>query len=417
MAAVRLVALGLVVAACSRKPPPGLEPRKDIVVAAPAVHDAAPAAATIAPDAPPAPPREPPPPVAVPADVAAHVALKQVLTGLRRPVDLVVAPGDAKRMFIVEQRGRIRIVKNGKLVKAPFFTIDGLSDGNEQGLLGLAFHPRFADNRQLYVDYTTPDKATHVVEYKVSAKDPDRVDPTTARELLVIEHPYSNHNGGNLVFGPDGKLWMGMGDGGSAGDPHDNGQNPQVLLGKLIRLDVDGDKQPPAPEITAIGMRNPWRFSFDAKTGDLYIGDVGQDKWESVYALPHDDLVGHNFGWSRREGRHCFKDPPPCANPDFVAPVVDYAHGPDGCSVTGGFVYRGKALPALDGVYFYGDFCTGRVWSFRWTAAGGASDHWAWKDALDAAGALTNLSSFGVDADGELYLLSLDGNVFQLVSR
>jgi glucose/arabinose dehydrogenase len=414
MAAVRVLVLMSLVA-CRGKPPPGLEPRHDIVIAkAPVVDAAAPAA----PDAAPRVVHDPQPPVAVPVELASHVALKQIATGLLRPVDLVVAPGDpAKRLFVVEQRGTIRIIEGGKLARRPFFRIGGLADGNEQGLLSVAFHPQFATNRKLYVDYTTEDKATHVVEYQVDARDPDRVDPETARELLVIEHPYSNHNGGDLVFAPDGTLWLGMGDGGSAGDPHDNGQNPHVLLGKLIRLDVDGAQQPPAPELVAIGSRNPWRFSFDAATGDLYIGDVGQDKWESVYALPHDDLIGKNFGWSIREGRHCFKQPAPCDRADFVAPIADYPHGPEGCSVTGGFVYRGHAIPALVGTYVYGDFCTGKIWSLRWSADAGATAHYAWKDALDPDGALINLSSFGVDADGELYALSLDGNVFEFVAR
>ncbi|HTJ46918.1 MAG TPA: PQQ-dependent sugar dehydrogenase [Kofleriaceae bacterium] len=398
----------LVVGACHGETHRGNEPRADVVVvskqdAPPGVPDARPAA----------PPREPIAPVPVPADAAAHVAMKKIMGGLHRPVLLAVAPGDRERLFVVEQRGDIVILRGGKLAKRPFFTIDGLSDGNEQGLLGLAFHPRFAENGKLYVDYTTEDKATHIVEYQVDARDRDRVDPKTARELLVIEHPYSNHNGGNVVFGPDGKLWLGMGDGGSAGDPHDNGQNPRVLLGKLIRLDVDAPA--PKPEVVAIGMRNPWRFAFD-EDGDLYIGDVGQDKWESVYAIAHDDLVGHNFGWSVREGRHCFKETP-CDRADFVMPIADYAHGAEGCSVTGGFVYRGAAIPSLRGVYFYGDFCTGKLWSLRWSAADGARDHWAWKDALDPDGDLVNLSSFGTDAAGEMYLLSLDGNLFELVPR
>lgn len=361
------------------------------------------------------PPGPPPAPVAVPADIAAKVALRPFAKGLYRPVQLVAAPGDASgRLFVVEQRGAIRIVKGGVVQKAPFLALDDLSDGNEQGLLGLAFHPAFATNRRLYVDYTDAEGDTHVVEYTVKAGDPDRVDPASAREVLTIPQPYSNHNGGDLVFGPDGKLWIGTGDGGSANDPRGNGQNPRALLAKMLRLDVDtaGAK----PEIVGLGLRNPWRYSFDRKTGDLYIGDVGQNLWENVYAVAHDDLTGHNFGWNLREGRHCFAEDP-CDLPGLTAPVVEYAHGPLGCSVTGGFVYRGKAIPALDGVYFYGDFCTGMVWSFRWTPDGGAVDHWDWKAALDPDGALANLSSFGVDGDGELYVLSLDGPIYRLEPR
>ncbi|MCE9578307.1 MAG: PQQ-dependent sugar dehydrogenase [Deltaproteobacteria bacterium] len=359
------------------------------------------------------PPGPPPAPVPVPAEIAAKVALRPFVRGLYRPVALVAAPGD-RRLFVIEQRGAIRIVKDGAVQKQPFFAIDDLSDGNEQGLLGLAFHPQFATNHTLYVDYTDAEGTTHVVEYKVKADDPDRVDPRSARERLRIAQPYSNHNGGDLVFGPDGKLWIGTGDGGSANDPHGNGQNPKVLLAKMLRLDVDTPDA--AAEIVGLGLRNPWRYSFDSKTGDLYIGDVGQNTWENVYAVAHDDLVGHNFGWNVREGRHCFaKDP--CDVPGLTAPVVEYQHGALGCSVTGGFVYRGKALPALDGVYFYGDFCTGIVWSFRWTPDGGAVDHWDWRAALDPDGALTNLASFGVDNDGELYALSLDGAIFRFEAK
>jgi glucose/arabinose dehydrogenase len=420
MAALRRVALVALAAgaACRGKggSPAGLEPRADIELAA-GLIDAAPGLPAAVQDARPAVVRhDPVPAVPVPSAVAQHVTLAKVATRLHRPVALTFAPGDDQRLFVVEQRGAIRILRGGHVAKTPMLRLDPdlLSDGNEQGLLGLAFHPRFAENRKLYVDYTTRDKATHVVEYQVRKDDPDRVDPATARELLLIEHPYSNHNGGNLIFGPDGKLWLGMGDGGSADDPHDNGQNPQVLLGKMIRLDVDAAT--PRPEVVAIGVRNPWRFSFDARTGDLYIGDVGQNKWESVYAVPHDDVTGHNFGWSVREGRHCFKQTP-CDRADFVMPIADYPHGDEGCSVTGGFVYRGAALPALDGVYFYADFCSAKIWSLRWSAAGGAADHWDWKGALDPDGNLTNLSSFGVDAKGELYVMSLDGDLYRFVAR
>jgi len=363
-----------------------------------------------------APPRDPPPVVPVPAAIAAQVKLVKVLGGLHRPVLIAAAPGDTSgRLFVIEQRGKIVVVRAGKVKRTPLLDLTGrLSTGNEEGVLGLAFHPRFAENHKLYVDYTDRARATHVVEYRTRADDPDQVDPATARELLKVDQPYSNHNAGNLTFGPDGKLWVGLGDGGSAGDPHGNGQNPRALLGKMLRIDVDAAE--PEPEIVAMGLRNPWRYAFDPKTGDLYIGDVGQDKWENVYAIAHDDLVGHNFGWNVREGRHCYAKHP-CDRPDFTPPVVDYAHGEEGCSVTGGFVYRGAALPALDGVYFYGDYCSAKIKSFRWTPEAGATDHWAWKEALDPDGDLTNLSSFGVDARGELYLVSLDGNVFELVPR
>jgi len=360
----------------------------------------------------------PPPPsetlTAPPTDLARGIKLTAVAAGFDRPVALVVAPGDARqRLFVVEQPGRIRVIEGGQRTPTVFFDLaKGVSSANEQGLLGLAFHPRFAENRKLYVDYTDLAGDTHVVEYQVSARDPDRVDPATARELLTIEQPYANHNGGNLVFGPDGGLWIGTGDGGAGGDPRGNGQNPKALLGKMLRLDVD---TPGAqPEIAAIGLRNPWRYSFDAATGDLYIGDVGQNAWEQVYVVPADRRTGHNFGWNVAEGRHCFERDT-CDRAGFTAPVADYPHA-DGCSITGGFVYRGKALPALDGVYFYADYCTAIVRSFRWAKAG-IRDHWDWKAALDPDGTLAQISSFGVDADGELYVLSLGGEVYRFATR
>ncbi|HEY1551433.1 MAG TPA: PQQ-dependent sugar dehydrogenase, partial [Kofleriaceae bacterium] len=320
------------------------------------------------------------------------------------------------RLFVIEQRGKIVILDNtGKPRDTPFFTIDGLSDGNEQGLLGLAFHPQFATNGRLYVDYTTEDKATHIVEYKVMASDPDRVDPKTARELVRIEHPYSNHNGGNLIFGPDGKLYAGLGDGGAANDPHRNGQNPKALLAKILRFDVEAAN--PQPEIVHIGVRNPWRFWFDSKTHDLYIGDVGQNLWENVYVV-HSDGVQHNFGWNVVEGNHCFDadtggGAASCDRTGFTPPVADYGHA-EGCSVTGGVTYRGRALPQLDGRYFYADYCTGLLRSFIWTGAG-IIDHWNWKPALDKQGVLQQISSFGTDKDGEIYIVELTGSIYKLV--
>jgi glucose/arabinose dehydrogenase len=360
----------------------------------------------------------PPPPgsaelVPVPKDVAEKIQLVEVARGLGRPVALVVAPGDArKRWFVVEQHaGKIRIVENGKLAPKPFLTIKDLSDGNEQGLLGLAFHPQYATNGKLYVNYTDGPGDTHIVEYKVSA-DLDVVDPASARELIKIKQPYSNHNGGNLVFGPDGKLYTGMGDGGSAGDPESNGQDPKALLAKILRFDVDAPTA--EPQRVHLGVRNPWRFSFDAKTGDLFIADVGQNKWEYVFAVAGADKTMHNFGWNIVEGSHCFlnKD---CNKDGFTPPVAEFSHD-EGCSITGGFVYRGKALPALDGRYFYADYCTGLLRSLTWTG-GYTRDHWDWKAAIDREGILSQISSFGVDADGELYIVELTGSIYKLAPK
>ena len=373
------------------------------------------------PPAPPAPIVAPPGDDAlhpVPDDVVAHVKLAEVARGFARPVLLVVAPDDPRhRLFVVEQRGAIRTIDNGKPSKQAFFTIDHLSTGAEQGLLGLAFHPQFATNGKLYVDYTTPDKHTHVVEYRVAASDPDRVDPATARELVDIEHPYSNHNGGNLLFGPDHKLYAGMGDGGSANDPHRNGQNEHALLAKILRFDVDVTGRP-EPEIVHIGMRNPWRFWFDKPTGDLYIGDVGQNLWEEVDVVPAGDTARKNFGWNTLEGTHCFdadtgRTQDACDRDGTTPPVAEYSHQ-DGCSITGGVTYRGKLVPQLAGMYFYGDFCTGLLRSFRFTAPSYVRDHWDWKAKLDKHDDLSQIASFGSDADGELYIVLLTGQIYRL---
>lgn len=367
--------------------------------------------------------------VAVPREVAQKLKLSLVTVGLRRPVLVTVAPDDGKRLYLVEQPGSIRIYENGALGKERFFDLVGkVSRGNEQGLLGLAFHPRFADNGKLYVNYTDPDDDTHIVEYKVTA-DRKKVDMASARELAKIAQPYSNHNGGHLLFGPDGKLYAGLGDGGSAGDPKGNGQNQKALLGKLLRFDVDAAPGSAAAkaELVHWGLRNPWRFAFDAKTGDLFIGDVGQNRYEYVFAVAGDDRRAHNFGWNVVEGNHCY-DAASCDKTGFTPPAIEYPHD-QGCSITGGVVYRGKALPELDGVYFYADYCTGLVRSFRWSrdakdraegtrpagvATGFVRDHWDWRAALDPKGLVSQISSFGTDGDGELYVVSLTGQLWRL---
>jgi glucose/arabinose dehydrogenase len=415
----RVVAFALVVAC-------GSDARAPERVALPA---RVPARAIEAPIPAPTPPPPPdasiaPPPgsdalVRVPADVARGITLRAVARDLERPVLLTFAPGDARRrLFVVEQRGAIRTIESGKVGKKPFFTIGGLSTGNEQGLLGLAFHPQFATNGRLYVYFTTKDKHCHVVEYKVDARDPDRVDPASARELADLEHPYSNHNGGNLVFGPDGKLYAGIGDGGAANDPHGNGQNPTSLLAKLLRFDVEAPS--PRAEIVHVGLRNPWRFWFDAKTGDLYIGDVGQNLWEEVDVVPAGTRERVNFGWNVLEGTHCFdaatgRTKAECDRDGLAPPAVEYGHD-QGCSITGGVTYRGKALPELDGRYFYADYCTGLLRSFAWTR-GFVREHWDWKASIDREGVLQQVSSFGVDADGEVYIVELTGTIYELVRR
>jgi glucose/arabinose dehydrogenase len=351
-----------------------------------------------------------PQPVAVPPELAGLFRLETVAK-VSQPVALTVAPGDAtKRLFVVDKGGRIRIVRDGAVLPEPFLDLSrSVSDGSEQGLLGLAFHPGYAENGRFVVNYTDKAGDTRVVEYKVAAGTPDRADPASARELLKIDQPYSNHNGGDVRFGPDGKLYIGTGDGGSANDPHKNGQNRKSLLGKMLKLDVDAAT--PTAEVVAIGLRNPWRYAFDPKTRDLYIADVGQNKWEEVNVVSLAALAGANFGWNVLEGAHCFSGN--CDQPGLSRPVVEYDHGA-GCSITGGAVYRGKALPELDGIYFYADYCTALLRGFRWRD-GKVVDHWDWKPALDPRSSLSQITSFGEDADGELYVLSQGGNIYKIV--
>ncbi len=368
--------------------------------------------------------RGPQPPPRVPADVARGVTLTRIADGLDKPVALTFAPGDAdQRLFVVEKVGRVRILLDDRLQPkaTPFLDLrDRVSTSTEQGLLGLAFHPDYARTRRFYVNLTDRKGDTRVLEFRTRADDPDHADPASERELLYVEQPYANHNGGNLVFGPDGKLYVGLGDGGSAGDPYGNGQNDRALLGKMLRLDVEARDASgrPRPEIVAKGLRNPWRYSFDRATGDLWIADVGQNRWEEIDVLPAAALARTdaaplpNFGWNIAEGRHCFK-PSNCRTDGLIPPILEYGHD-QGCSITGGFVYHGHALPALAGAYFYADYCTAIVRSLRLDGAGGVRDSWEWRPALDPDSHLANLSSFGEDARGELYLVSLEGGIYRL---
>ena len=356
---------------------------------------------------------------APPKAVAAGVAIERIARGLRRPVGLEHAPGDTGgRLFVVEQHvARVRILRRKGdayiIDPKPFLDLRGkVSRGNEQGLLSLAFHPRFAENGRLYIDYTDRRGTTRVVEYRIDAANPDQVDMKTAREIFSLEQPYGNHNGGDLAFGPDGKLYVGTGDGGAAGDPLGAGQDPENLLAKMLRIDVDAPS--PRPEIIQLGLRNPWRYSFDSATGDLYIADVGQNQYEYVYVVAGDDLEGHNFGWNVVEGNHCYARKG-CDPDAFTRAVIEYDHA-TGCSITGGLVYRGEALPALAGAYFYADFCTGILRSFRW-ARDGVHQHWSWDPVLTPQRRMTRISAFAADAAGELHILTLDGDIYKLVPR
>lgn len=348
------------------------------------------------------------------------VRLEVAASGLDFPIDLTTPPGDS-RLFIAEKDGTIRIVKDGSLLGTPFLDISPLvSKGGEQGLLGLAFHPQYASNGYFFVDYTDLAGNTQVVRYKVSG-NADVADPDSATPILSVAQPYSNHNGGGIVFGADSFLYISLGDGGSGGDPQNHGQDRSELLGSLLRIDINQGNPysiPPSnpyagstsfrPELWNYGLRNPWRFSFDRETGDLYIGDVGQNSREEIDVTPAASTGGENYGWRIMEGLSCYPSGQ-CDRNGLVLPVLDYGHG-DGCSVTGGYVYRGDAIPALKGTYFYADFCEGWVRSFRYQN-GTAADKREWPE-LSGNG---NISSFGEDAAGELYVLTASGTVYRMV--
>lgn len=354
---------------------------------------------------------EPPPGV--------ELAVEVVASGLDDPTYLTAPPNDA-RLFVVEKSGRVRIIKEGSTLAAPFIDLsDSVSNGSEQGLLSMAFHPSYGANGLFYVSYSDRNGDTRVERYTVSA-DPDRADAGSGQHVFSHFQPFSNHNGGLILFGPDGKFYIGLGDGGSANDPQGNGQNTATLLGTILRVDVDaGDPFAIPPDnpfvgvpgaqdtIWVYGLRNPWRFAFDFEDGHLYIADVGQGQWEEVSVVAS-DVGGFNFGWNILEGAHCFLAQN-CQISGLELPVIEYSHG-EGCSVTGGFVYRGAAIPEIDGHYFYSDYCAGFLRSFRF-ANDGAVDRTEW-----AVGNLGRVLSFGQDSAGELYILSEDGTVYRIVS-
>ena len=337
---------------------------------------------------------------------------------LKSPVFLTHARDQSGRLFIVEQPGIIRILEKGKLLEAPFLDIkERVLFGGEQGLLGLAFHPEYRLNGRFFVNYTRKDDgATVIAEYHRS----EQVDRAGREErvLLLIPQPYPNHNGGMIAFGPDGYLYIGMGDGGSGGDPQNRAQNKDELLGKLLRIDVNNLvpygiptdnpflKSKESHEVFAIGLRNPWRFSFDRETGDLWLADVGQNRWEEVNVV----RKGGNYGWHVMEGFHCFNLQEPCGKEKFTSPVLEYDHQGGRCSIIGGYVYRGRAIPALVGVYIYGDYCSGEVLAVRTAEGGGLGG-----EPYLLLRTKVHISSFGEDDRGELYVLDHEGAVYQLV--
>ena len=349
------------------------------------------------------------------------LALTPIAQGLELPVHLTHAGDGSGRLFVVELTGRIRRVVDGQVDPMPFLDIsDRTTCCGERGLLSVAFPPGYADKGYFYVDYTATEGSTlvsRISRFHLTG-DPDVADPDSEEILLTIEQPFANHNGGQLAFGPDGFLYVSTGDGGSGGDPHGNGQNPGVLLGKILRLDVESGAFPYAipadnpfvgmpghrEEIWALGLRNPWRMSFDRATGDLYLGDVGQNTWEEIDFQPAASGGGENYGWRLMEGNHCF-EASSCDMTGLVLPVAEYDHGL-GCSVTGGTVWRDAATPDLAGIYYYADFCSGRIWGSRRSGT-------AWQGRLLRHSPF-NVSSFGEDEAGGVYVVDLGGTLHRL---
>jgi glucose/arabinose dehydrogenase len=342
-----------------------------------------------------------------------RVSLERVAT-VAQPLAIAIRTGDPA-LYVAEKTGRVVAIRDGQVAQRPVLDLSGdVSLGGEQGLLGLAFSP---DGRYLYVNYTDVDGDTRIVGYEMHG---DRAVLASRRQVLFVAQPYSNHNGGDLVFGPDGDLYIGLGDGGSGGDPHGNGQSLGTLLGKMLRIEPTPSapkpyRVPPAnpfvgdpdarPEIWAYGLRNPWRYSFDPATGDLWIADVGQSDWEEIDRLPGGSAGGANFGWNLLEGTHRYSGAAP---PGAVPPVYQYSHASGGCVVIGGEVYRGSAIPGLVGDYVFADFCSGALQAIRLEGDGTVAH-----EALGVS--LPDVSSFGSDASGELYVTSLDGGVYRLM--
>lgn len=362
-------------------------------------------------------------PTGAPVNGTPNLALVQVATGLDGPVDLATVPGRSDRLFVVEQRGRIRIVRSGAVLGTPFLDIvDRVGSGGERGLLGLAFHPSFAQNGRFFVNYTDRSGDTHIAEFR-TAPAADTADAASERQVLFVAQPFANHNGGGLAFGNDGFLYIALGDGGSGGDPQGNGQDLSRPLGKILRIDVDrGDPYSIPPdnpfvssprargEVWAFGLRNPWRISFDRATGDLYVGDVGQNQVEEIDVGLRSRGGGENYGWNITEGTDCFRPSSGCSTTGLTLPVAEYRH-PLGCAVTGGVVYRGCRMPGYAGTYFYGDYCSGLLRSFR-LQNGRAAEERDWTSAVRSD--RFSISSFGQDAEGEAYLVDYGGAVYRI---
>lgn len=347
------------------------------------------------------------------AEQALELRLTSVAEGFESPTGIAQAGDGSGRLFILEQAGTIRIVEDTAVPDTPFLDLTDRvgSRANEQGLLGLAFHPDYAENGDFFVHYSDLEGDTVIARFQVS-DDPNIADPGSEQIILQVDQPAANHNGGQLAFGPDGYLYIGLGDGGGGGDTYGNAQNLGTLLGSILRIDVDGGEpygvpadnpfinEPNArPEIWAFGLRNPWRFSFDRAGGDLYIADVGQSEYEEVNHQSANSTGGENYGWPILEGTHCFEEEP-CEQPGLTPPIAEYDHD-DGCSVTGGYVYRGATWPALDGVYIFGDYCSGLIWGLA-----PVGNDLEMQLLLESD---LTISAFGEGEDGELYLVDHAG--------
>jgi len=348
-----------------------------------------------------------------------------VASGFGYPLQVTNAGDGSGRLFVVEQSGLIKIVKSGQVLEQPFLDARNLiSFGSERGLLGLVFHPQYSHNGYFYIDYTDVNGNTTVERYSAS-QDPDLADPQSSLVLFKIDQPYANHNGGQLAFGLDGYLYIAMGDGGSANDPLNNGQTLSTPLGKLLRIDVDHgspyaiptdnpfiNQSGTDPRIWDLGLRNPWRFSFDDKTGDLYIGDVGQDEYEEIDFEAAGSPGGFNYGWRCMEGNHVHNTQPPCNNQSLLntltPPILDYSHAV-GQAVIGGFVYRGKMFPALQGIYFFGDYITGRLWSVKLVSRSPLT----WTQYQLELETGLHISAFGEDEQGEIYVVDYSGGTIR----
>ncbi len=358
------------------------------------------------------------------ARLAFSPALEKVGEGFTLPLFLTHANDGSGRIFVVEKGGTIALLENGKRGTVFLDIRDRVrASGYEQGLLGLAFHPDYARNGYFYVNYTNRQGHTVIERYSVLQSDPNRADPNSAKRIMLIKQPYANHNGGMIAFGPDGLLYIGVGDGGGANDPLGAGQNKRTLLGKILRIDVDNgdpyaipadnpyaDGREGLPEIWSIGWRNPWRFSFDRLTGDMYIADVGQNRYEEVHIERRGAKGGLNYGWNIMEGAHCFQPRTGCNRDGLQMPIAEYDHS-QGISITGGYVYRGSAFPRMQGYYFFADFGSTKVWALRETSA----DTWEMTEVMSAH---FPVSSFGEDEAGELYLVDFSGGtIHRLMDR